>query len=251
MSPRESTSPATTNLSAPIAKSLEEQLKAIRQQAAKITQPLQQAHSLETACQDVVAQLQQVFECDRALIYRLCDRSIDAFIDQFPNPVSGLSFNGGGNGANRPSSNGSIDSGLPLTSANGGNLTGTVIAEAVSRGWTPALGDRLHIAAFGVETLDDYQNLGFISIADQSRTNLTPHQQQILNRYQVQAALTIPLKLGPKLWGGLVRTALSESLLLVRTRNCHPTTSGRGVNQFPAESQRPENLHARPQPPAD
>lgn len=94
MSPRESTSPATTNLSAPIAKSLEEQLKAIRQQAAKITQPLQQAHSLETACQDVVAQLQQVFECDRALIYRLCDRSIDAFIDQFPNPVSGLSFNG-------------------------------------------------------------------------------------------------------------------------------------------------------------
>ncbi|WP_159788193.1 GAF domain-containing protein [Sodalinema gerasimenkoae] len=203
MSPRESTSPATTNLSAPIAKSLEEQLKAIRQQAAKITQPLQQANSLEAACRDVVVQLQQVFECDRALIYRLCDRSIDAFIDQFQNPMSGLAFNGGGNGVNRPGLNSAIESGLPLTNANGANLTGTVVAEAVGRGWTPSLGDRLHIAAFGFETLDDYQNLGFISIADQSRTNLTPHQQQILDRYQVQAALTIPLKLGQKLWGVL------------------------------------------------
>ncbi|MDC0835669.1 GAF domain-containing protein [Geitlerinema sp. CS-897] len=181
---------------------LEQQLKAIRQQVASVTDRLHQTESLEEALLAAVTQLRQMFQCDRVVVYRLLSRGIDAFVPPSfdgslasPDGTSALPFaNGNGTANGRTTSAAATDGRSPF---------GVVVAESVGRGWTPALGDRLHVAAFGFDDLDEYLSHPFVSIPDVERTNLTPHQRQLLGRYQTQASLNVPLKIGKRLWGAI------------------------------------------------
>ncbi|MGC9505630.1 GAF domain-containing protein [Baaleninema sp.] len=181
---------------------LEQQLKAIRQQVASVTTRLHQTESLDETLLAAVTQLRQIFECDRVVVYRLMSRGIDAFL---PSSFDGsLAAADGQVPLYIPNGNGTANGmTLPATTADGRSASGVVVAESVGRGWTPALGDRLHVAAFGFDDLDEYLSHPFISIPDAERTNLTPHQRQLLGRYQTQASLNVPLKIGKRLWGVL------------------------------------------------
>ncbi|MBP0000007.1 MAG: GAF domain-containing protein [Cyanobacteria bacterium SID2] len=193
--------------------STEQQLRSIRQQVSAIADRLHQAQSIEEALVAGVTQIRQAIESDRVLVYRLFSRGLDAFAPHRTRE----SENGSPNGGNPPQRDGHAVSSylafrngdlpdrrsLPTATNDGRNLTGVVVAESVERGWTPAIGETLHVAAFGFEDLDEYLTHPFISIPDVDRTNLSPHQKQLLGRYQTQASLNVPLKIGKRLWGVL------------------------------------------------
>jgi len=81
---------------------------------------------------------------------------------------------------------------------------GTVVAESMNTGYTPSLGEFLQVNAFGAEHQQDYKEKPVIVLNDISQTVLTPHQLQLLERFQVQASLSLPIWLGEELWGLLV-----------------------------------------------
>jgi len=79
---------------------------------------------------------------------------------------------------------------------------GIVLAESMTEGYTPSLEETLPAIAFGVPALQDQQP--FIAVDVTARASLTPHQVQLLDRFQVQASLSLPLWLEDGLWGLLV-----------------------------------------------
>jgi methyl-accepting chemotaxis protein PixJ len=81
---------------------------------------------------------------------------------------------------------------------------GMVVAEALQRGWTPTLGETLPPMCFGRDRPQDYERSPMVSLPDIRTLNLTPYQRQLLERFQVQASLTIPILLGNSIWGLLV-----------------------------------------------
>jgi methyl-accepting chemotaxis protein PixJ len=70
---------------------------------------------------------------------------------------------------------------------------GTVAAESVVEGYTPSLGESLPAIAFGAAKSSDYQQQPFVALHDRSQTSLSPHQQQLLDRFQVRASLSLPI----------------------------------------------------------
>lgn len=81
---------------------------------------------------------------------------------------------------------------------------GTVIAESVAAGYTPTLGEQLSAIAFGASSEQDYQDKPAITLNDASEDAVSPHQSQLLQRFQVQASLSLPIFLEGQLWGLLV-----------------------------------------------
>ncbi len=81
---------------------------------------------------------------------------------------------------------------------------GTVIAESLKAGYSPTLGETLDVIAFGAAEAQAYQTQSAVSLIDASEEAVSPHQVQLLQRFQVQASLSLPIFLGDQLWGLLV-----------------------------------------------
>ncbi|MBD1853825.1 GAF domain-containing protein [Leptolyngbya sp. FACHB-711] len=79
---------------------------------------------------------------------------------------------------------------------------GIVLAESLTGGYTPTLEETLPAIAFGAAMSQDPQP--FMTVDLTSRASLTPHQVQLLDRFQVQASLSLPIWLEDELWGLLV-----------------------------------------------
>jgi methyl-accepting chemotaxis protein PixJ len=85
---------------------------------------------------------------------------------------------------------------------------GTVVAESMTSGYTPSLGEALPAIAFGAEQRQGYQQQ-VVSVENTSERVFSPYQTQLLDKYQIQASLSIPILLG-QVWGLLVVQQCSE-----------------------------------------
>jgi len=81
---------------------------------------------------------------------------------------------------------------------------GKVHAEALTTGWTPTLGETLPLCLFGGETLADYGNGQVFAFNRDESGGFTPYQNQLMEQYQVQASITLPIMLNEEIWGFLV-----------------------------------------------
>ncbi|MFK0732831.1 MAG: GAF domain-containing protein, partial [Gloeotrichia echinulata HAB0833] len=80
--------------------------------------------------------------------------------------------------------------------------SGTVLAESKTLGWTPALSENLPGIIFGLYTAKDYVEP--IAIDDIKQVELTPYQQQLLEKFQIKASLNLPIFVEGKVWGLLI-----------------------------------------------
>ncbi|MGF1590796.1 MAG: GAF domain-containing protein [Pleurocapsa sp.] len=76
-----------------------------------------------------------------------------------------------------------------------GDNTGKVIAEALVPGWTPGMNETLSCSSFGGQKAAEYQAQGFIAIENPHDAKVTPYQQQLWEKFQVQASLALPILL--------------------------------------------------------
>ena len=100
--------------------------------------------------------------------------------------------------------------------------SGRVVAEALISGWTPTLDAVIPCVGFGGQKASDYQDRGFIAIDDVKIPQLTPHQKQLLEKFQIQASLALPIMLDShstetknyalnEVWGLLIVQQCSQS----------------------------------------
>jgi methyl-accepting chemotaxis protein PixJ len=143
----------------------EAQLRQLRQVWGEMTAQLQGADTLSDLLELGTIHVQRYLNADRVLIYRF-----------------------------------DTDSTLVLRR----DPQGMVVAETLQRGWTPTLGETLPPMCFGRDRPQDYERSPMVSLPDIRTLNLTPYQRQLLERFQVQASLTIPILLGSSIWGLLV-----------------------------------------------
>nr|MDJ0706031.1 GAF domain-containing protein [Leptolyngbyaceae cyanobacterium MO_188.B28] len=78
---------------------------------------------------------------------------------------------------------------------------GVVVAESMVDGYTPSLGELLPAVMFGAEKSLDYQKQPYIALYDVAQSSLSAYQNQLLERFQVQASLSLPVLLEGKIWG--------------------------------------------------
>ena len=81
---------------------------------------------------------------------------------------------------------------------------GTVAAESLREGFTPAMGESIAPLCFGLANANHYQRVKVVAIADGQQKELSPYQLQLMERFQVRASLAIPVLLSGKVWGLLV-----------------------------------------------
>ena len=86
--------------------------------------------------------------------------------------------------------------------------SGVVLAESMTNGYTPSLGERLPAIIFGTESIPGDASQ-VVAVDDVSLQSLSPYQIQMLGRYQVKASLSIPILLD-QLWGLLVVQQCSQ-----------------------------------------
>ncbi|MBD2163255.1 GAF domain-containing protein [Calothrix membranacea FACHB-236] len=79
---------------------------------------------------------------------------------------------------------------------------GTVLEESINRGWTPTLGENLPGITFGLYESQEY--LEPVVINDITQLQVTPYQQQLLEKFQIQACLSLPIVVNERVWGLLV-----------------------------------------------
>ncbi|NEP28523.1 GAF domain-containing protein, partial [Moorena sp. SIO3I6] len=79
--------------------------------------------------------------------------------------------------------------------------TGIVLAEAVERGWTPAVGETLNATAFGADLSTEYFQQSRVIIDQVNNDSVTPYQLQLLDKFQVQSSLSLCLPVSGKAWG--------------------------------------------------
>ncbi len=77
--------------------------------------------------------------------------------------------------------------------------SGNVLSESRSLGWTPTLGENIPGIIFGLYTNQDY--LESVAIDDTNKIQLTPHQKQLLEKFQIKASLSLPILVEGKVWG--------------------------------------------------
>jgi methyl-accepting chemotaxis protein PixJ len=77
--------------------------------------------------------------------------------------------------------------------------SGNVLAESRTLGWTPTLGENIPGIIFGLYTNQDY--IEPVTIDDINQIQLTPYQKQLLEKFQIQATLSLPIVLEGKVWG--------------------------------------------------
>ncbi|BAZ07348.1 GAF domain-containing protein [Calothrix sp. NIES-3974] len=80
--------------------------------------------------------------------------------------------------------------------------TGVIASEYLNRGWTPAMGENLPAIVFGGFQSCDYQDA--IAINQIAEIDATPYQRQLLEKFQVQSSLAVPVYLQGQTWGLLV-----------------------------------------------
>jgi methyl-accepting chemotaxis protein PixJ len=80
-------------------------------------------------------------------------------------------------------------------------VEGSIIAESLTAGYSPTLGETLSVIAFGASSSADYQTRPAIAIANANEDAISPHQAQLLQRFQVQASLSLPIFFQDQLWG--------------------------------------------------
>ncbi|NEP57875.1 MAG: GAF domain-containing protein, partial [Symploca sp. SIO2G7] len=88
---------------------------------------------------------------------------------------------------------------------------GIVEAESMMVGYTPSLGESLLINTFGAERRLDYRQQQVVALNNVSDTSVSPHQLQLLEKFQVKASLSLPIVLEGQLWGLLVLQQCSDS----------------------------------------
>ncbi|MEM6453401.1 MAG: GAF domain-containing protein [Cyanobacteria bacterium P01_D01_bin.105] len=81
---------------------------------------------------------------------------------------------------------------------------GTVIAESLTAGYSPMLGQSLAAITFGKSTAQHYRKQAVINISDAGEEAITPYQMQLFQQFQIQASLSLPIFLEEQLWGLLV-----------------------------------------------
>lgn len=82
---------------------------------------------------------------------------------------------------------------------------GVVVAENRGREWTPTLEEKLPATCFGLDKASQYLTRQIVEL-DKSRAvgEITPYQLQLLERFQVNASLTMPIVVEREIWGLLV-----------------------------------------------
>ncbi|MGD1952721.1 MAG: GAF domain-containing protein [Leptolyngbyaceae cyanobacterium] len=81
---------------------------------------------------------------------------------------------------------------------------GTVIAEALTTGYSPALSQSLPALTFGRETNQLYQQQAVVSITNVANDAVTPYQMQLFQSFQIKASLSVPIFVNEQAWGLLV-----------------------------------------------
>ncbi|MEN9223320.1 MAG: GAF domain-containing protein, partial [Thermostichus sp. BF3_bins_97] len=81
---------------------------------------------------------------------------------------------------------------------------GSVVAESVRQGFTPALGESLPVLAFGLASAPLYEQEQGCAIANVYEADFTPYQQQLQERLQVRAVIAMPISGEQGAWGLLV-----------------------------------------------
>ncbi|NJK61900.1 MAG: GAF domain-containing protein [Synechococcaceae cyanobacterium SM2_3_1] len=81
---------------------------------------------------------------------------------------------------------------------------GTVLAESVRDGFTPAQGETLPVVAFGAPVASVYAQEQQLALADIYQSDLTPYQLQLMERFQVRSSLALPIVVEERLWGLVV-----------------------------------------------
>ncbi len=89
---------------------------------------------------------------------------------------------------------------------------GVVVAEALREGFTPALGENLPLVTFWRGSAQrEIQDP--LAVAAVGQADLSPYQQQLLDRFQVKAYLSLPIITEAGLWGLLVIQHCQQSWL--------------------------------------
>ncbi|MEM7065163.1 MAG: GAF domain-containing protein [Cyanobacteria bacterium P01_B01_bin.77] len=78
---------------------------------------------------------------------------------------------------------------------------GTVIAESLTTGYRPVLGQAIAALAFGAANTESYEQQAVINVTDTAAAATTPYQMQLYQHLQVQANLSLPIFLEDRLWG--------------------------------------------------
>ncbi|MBF2098696.1 MAG: GAF domain-containing protein, partial [Gloeomargaritaceae cyanobacterium C42_A2020_066] len=87
---------------------------------------------------------------------------------------------------------------------------GTVIAESVARGWTPALQEKIDDPCFRGRYIDAYRNGRVQAVNDVQTAGLQDCHLKILERFQVRANLVAPLLKDDQLLGLLIAHQCAE-----------------------------------------
>ncbi len=84
------------------------------------------------------------------------------------------------------------------------DLSGSIVAEAVSAGWPRALADRISDPCIPGKLLEEYKKGRVVPTNDIRTTNYSPAHMQLLHRLQVKANLIVPIVGADNLLGLLV-----------------------------------------------
>lgn len=88
---------------------------------------------------------------------------------------------------------------------------GVVLAESMVNGYTPTNGETLAAVMFGGSDDSSYQQQQVIALDDIYCDHLTPYQIQLLERFQVNASVSLPIVVEGRVWGLLVVQQCSSS----------------------------------------
>ena len=91
--------------------------------------------------------------------------------------------------------------------------TGSIVAESMQRGWTPALGETPSLTCFCFDQPEDYVKHQVVVVEDVNRVDLMPYQHQLLEQLQVKASLSLPIRVAGQAWGLLVVHQCSHTRL--------------------------------------
>ncbi len=95
----------------------------------------------------------------------------------------------------------------------GSQDTGSIVAESIQRGWTPAIDETPSLTCFCFDQPEDYVKHQVVVIEDVNRVDLMPYQHQLLEQLQVKASLSLPIRVAGQAWGLLVVHQCSRTRL--------------------------------------
>lgn len=90
------------------------------------------------------------------------------------------------------------------------NYSGTMVNEAVIAPWPSVLGDVIHDHCFSQNFVDQYQNGRIQALGNIHTAKLHPCHKELLQYYDVQANLVVPIVVAGKLWGLIITHQCSQ-----------------------------------------